>query len=224
VRDSRPGASARSRLIQQLAGQILALPAVGVLRVGIDGVDGAGKSVFGDELAAVLAEAGRRIIRASVDSFHNPRAVRYQRGRTSPEGFFRDSYGYGQLRTLLLDPLSPDGSGRYRTVAFDHHSDSAVSVPEAQARPGDILVFDGIFLHRPELRGYWDWSAFLHVSTAVSVQRCAWRDGSPPDPAAPENRRYVEGQRLYLAECEPRRHTIVVVNNDDLERPFVVQP
>jgi len=63
-----------------------------VLRVGIDGVDGAGKTTFADELAAALAPFGRPVIRAGVDGFHHPRAVRYRRGRESPEGFFRDSY------------------------------------------------------------------------------------------------------------------------------------
>jgi len=47
-----------------------------VVRVGIDGVDGVGKSMFGDELAQVLAAAGRSVIRASIDGFHNPRAIR----------------------------------------------------------------------------------------------------------------------------------------------------
>jgi hypothetical protein len=27
---------------------------------------------------------------------------------------------------------------------------------EREAAPSSILVFDGIFLHRPELLGYWD--------------------------------------------------------------------
>ena len=42
---------------------------------------------------------------------------------------------------VLLDPLSPGGSGRYRTAAFDHRTDQTVSAPEAQAAPGDILIF-----------------------------------------------------------------------------------
>lgn len=78
----------RRRLLQELADAILRLPATSVLRVGVDGVDGAGKGMFGDELAGLLDAAGRRVIRASVDSFHNPRVVRYRRGRQSPEGFF----------------------------------------------------------------------------------------------------------------------------------------
>jgi uridine kinase len=123
---------------------------------------------------------------------------------------------------VKLDPLSPSGNGRYRTAAFDHRIDQPVIVPEAAAAPGDILVFDGIFLHRPELRGYWDFSIFLEVGVAVSMARCAQRDGTSPDPQAPGNRRYVEGQQLYLRECQPWQHAMVVINNETLESPRIV--
>jgi uridine kinase len=223
VRRPLPTPPARRALLQLLADTIQRLAVAGVTRVAIDGVDGAGKSVFGDELAQLLAAAGRRVIHASVDSFHNPRALRYRQGRHSPHGFFRDSYNYGQLRAALLDPLSPGGDGRYRTGVFDHRTDAPVNVPEAQANVGDILVFDGIFLHRPELRPYWEFSIFLEVDVAVSVRRCAQRDGGSPDPLSPENRRYVAGQQLYLRECEPQRHASVVINNNDLDAPYLVQ-
>lgn len=212
----------RQLVLGTVADAILRLPAIHVVRVAVDGVDGAGKTVFGDELAQVLAAAGRGIIRASVDSFHNPRALRYRRGRQSPEGYFRDSYNYAQLAEVLLDPLSPGGSGRYRTAAFDHRTDQPVSAPEAQAAPGDILIFDGIFLHRPELRPYWDYSIFLEVGFDVSVPRGAQRDGSAPDPQAPENRRYVEGQQIYLSAYEPRRSASIVINNETLLSPFII--
>jgi uridine kinase len=118
--------------------------------------------------------------------------------------------------------LSPGGTGRYRTAAFDHRTDQPVIVPEAQAAPDNILVFDGIFLHRPELRGYWHYSVFLEVGVAVSMARCAQRDGASPDPHAPDNRRYVEGQQLYLRTCEPWRYATVVINNEALESPGIV--
>jgi uridine kinase len=87
-----------------------------------------------------------------------------------------------------------------------------------------VLVLDGIFLHRPELRGYWDLSVFLDVPFATSVARLAVRDGSDPHPDAPSNRRYVEGQRRYLAACEPHLHATFVVDNSDLEAPRLRAP
>jgi uridine kinase len=196
----------------------------GVTRVAIDGVDGAGKTHFADELGEVLQALGRSVIRASVDGFHNPRSIRYRKGRASPEGFFEDSYDYEQLKTVLLHPLSPGGRGHYRTVVFDHRSDSPVAEASRVASPGDILVFDGIFLHRPELRAYWDYSVFLEVAFAVSIPRGAQRDDSSPDPEAASNQRYVRGQELYLRTCEPTRFATITINNDDLLAPSIVMP
>jgi len=51
------------------------------VRVGIDGVDGAGKTTFADALATTLQQQGRPVVRVSVDDFHHPRAIRYARGR-----------------------------------------------------------------------------------------------------------------------------------------------
>jgi uridine kinase len=212
----------RRQILRTVAKAIVHLPGSWVVRVGIDGVDGAGKTIFGDELAQTLAVSGRRIIRASVDSFHNPRAQRYRQGRQSPGGYFQDAYDYGGLRAALLDPLSPGGSGRYRTAVFDNRIDQPVTMPEVQAAAGDILIFDGIFLHRPELRAYWDYSIFLQVDSAISIARGAQRDGTAPDPHAPENRRYVVGQQIYLDSCDPQRSASIVINNESFEAPFIV--
>ena len=58
--------------------------------------------MFADELAAVLRDRGHTVIRASVDGFHNPREIRYQRGRQSPAGYYLDSFDYDRLRRVLL--------------------------------------------------------------------------------------------------------------------------
>lgn len=214
----------RQDLLTTVAEAVSRLSTHGVVRVAIDGVDGAGKTHFADELAAVLETAGRTVIRASVDGFHNPRAIRYRKGRHSPEGFFHDSYDYQQLKAALLDPLSPGGSGHYRAAVFDHRSDRPVHSPAQAAAPGAILLFDGIFLHRPELRAYWDYSIFLDVAFAVSIPRGAQRGEGSADPEATSNQRYVRGQELYLRSSEPRRLAAIVINNDDLLAPYIVKP
>ena len=213
----------RQRLLHALAARILELPCDRVVRVGIDGVDGAGKTCFADELATILQASGRSTIRASVDGFHHPRAVRYRRGRTSPEGYYYESYDYEQLKAALLDPLSPAGDQRYRTAVFDHRLDARVDMPERTAAAGDVLIVDGIFLHRPELRDYWNYSIFLEVPFTISIPRGAQRGEGSPDPAAPENQRYVRGQELYLRTCQPTRWATRVVNNADLNAPYIVQ-
>lgn len=91
-------------LLVRLAATIAELHPGRIVRVAIDGVDGAGKTTLADALAPVVAAQSRPVIRASVDGFHHPRAVRYARGRHSPDGFYLDSYNYVAFRKLLLAP------------------------------------------------------------------------------------------------------------------------
>jgi uridine kinase len=212
----------RKQLLSELANRLVVTSPDRTIRVAIDGVDGAGKTTFANELGSFVSAKGRPVIRASVDQFHNPKAVRYQRGRHSPEGFFEDSYNYSALKRYLLDPLSPGGSRRYRRAFFDHVSDDIVSADDLEATRSSILLLDGIFLHRPELLAYWDVSIFLRTDFAVSVARCALRDGSSPDPAAPSNRRYVEGQQLYMRRCQPEAKATIVVDYNDLSAPSII--
>ena len=212
----------REKFISELADGLVSTAPDRIARIAIDGVDGAGKTTFADELGTLVAARGRPVIRASVDGFHNPRAVRYRRGRHSPEGFFEDSYNYAALKQYLLDPLSPGGSRMYRRAIFDHVTDGIVLADDLEAPLSSVLLIDGIFLHRPELRTYWDASVFLRTDFAVSVARCASRDGSSPDPAAPSNRRYVEGQRLYLQSCQPETKATFVIDYNDLSAPSLV--
>lgn len=215
-------ASKRMALLTAVGSQILELSDDRIQRVCVDGVDGAGKTTFADELFRVLEPSGRRIIRAGVDNFHNDRETRYGRGRSSPEGFFYDSYNYGELIQKLLAPLSPGGDRRFRRAAFDHRSDSPVVSPFEKAASGSILILDGIFLHREELIPYWDFSIFLQVGFGTSIPRGAQRGEGHPDPDAPENRRYVDGQKLYLTSCAPEKFATLVIDNEDLENPKVI--
>lgn len=216
----------RQRLVARLADDILALPRRDGRRVAIDGVDGAGKTHLADELAT---ELGRRstsagpvpVVRASADGFLHPAAVRHRRGRDSPQGYFRDSFDYPTMIAMLLEPLGPGGSGRYREAVYDVHSETVLDLPARQAPPGSVLVVDGIFTHRPELAGFWDYSVWLEVPFEVTFPRGASRGYGDPDPEARSNARYREGQRLYLAECRPAGRATVVIDNTDLKHPVL---
>jgi uridine kinase len=195
------------------------------LRVAVDGVDGVGKTTFADNLGSAVERIGRPVIRSSVDGFHNPREFRYRRDRTSPEGFYLDSYDYAALRAHLLDPLGPGGSGVYCPAVFDHVTDSPVPAQTHLATAGSVLILDGLFLHRQELRDFWDFSIFLDAPFEVTIPRGAARGlgwGGSPDPTAPSNRRYVEGQRLYLRENEPQARANVVIDYSDLAAPVIM--
>ena len=86
-----------------------------------------------------------------------------------------------------------------------------------------VLVFDGVFLHRPELRDRWQLSVHLHVPGAVSLRRAMARDvtrfGGVGEVERRYRSRYLPGQALYRPEADPLRHADVVVDNSDPSNP-----
>lgn len=194
-------------------------PRVGRTLVGVDGVDGAGKTTFADELAGLLRESGMEVIRISMDHYLNPQTKRYAQGRASAKGYFEDSYDYDRFSSEVLEPLGHGGSGRYRTAAYDLDSESEVRSPWQVAPDHAVVIIDGMFMHRDELctskrNKVWDLSVWLEVPFEETFHRLAERDHKlADDPQDPRNARYYKGQLLYLAACDPAHRADIVVEN-----------
>ena len=214
----------RDIILARLVEAIVAIDRDRPLLVGIDGVDGAGKTRMAAELVERLQEQDAPVVSASVDSFHHPRAVRWERGTTSPEGFYYDSFNYEEMKRLLLSPFRHGTSTTYTTSYFDHRADQQTNAPLQDVPPNGVLIVDGIFLQRPELRDYWDLTIFLDVDFATTYARMAERDGGDPDPSAASNHRYRQGQMIYLAACDPRNRADIVINNNDIAQPIWTRP
>ena len=214
-------------MLEQLAESIAAVRLDQPTRVAIDGVDGSGKTTLADELVEPIRRAGREVIRASVDGFHHPRAVRYTRGPDSPEGYFLDSFDYATLKRELLDPLGSERDASFRTAAFDYRVDRAVESPRRVAARNAVLLFDGVFLLRPELQASWDLTVWLDVPFEITVGRAVARDSRGGGDAAitrgKYEQRYVPGQRLYLTQCRPQERADIVVDNSVFERARIVR-
>ncbi len=152
--------------------------------VVVDGADGAGKTWFADDLAALLEESGRPVVRATVDDFHHPRAHRHELGRTG-ETVWTRSFDYRALRHHLLDPWGNGAGATYRRRHHDLADDVLVDEPAAEVPEHGVLVVDGVFAQRAELAGCWDLVVWLDVPDEERVRRMAGRDGVPPDPRIP---------------------------------------
>jgi uridine kinase len=213
----------RQDLIAELANRIVSIQLQHPTRVAIDGIDAAGKTTLADGLVAPIQVRGREVVRASIDGFHRPRAERYARGADSPEGYYHDSFDYAALRAALLDPLGPNGTREYRRRVFDYRADAPVHDPTRVATADAILLFDGVFLFRPELNDCWDYRIFVHADFEIALERALVRDeklfGSAENARARYVNRYIPGQRIYLQTIQPQRLVDVVVDNNDPARP-----
>ncbi|WP_295698185.1 uridine kinase [Lapillicoccus sp.] len=181
--------------------------------VAVDGPDGSGKTTFAESLATAYTALRRAVHVVHMDDFLNPRSVRYARGRTSPEGFFHDTYDLAGFTTRVLDPLKPGAARSISLRAFDHLADAPIHEEPVAIAPTAVVVIEGMFLHRDELWAHWDMSVFLNVPFAVTVPRMVQRDGAPPDPKHPLWFRYLQGQRLYLSACKPTERATYVIDN-----------
>lgn len=212
----------REQVLMEITRRIRHLKKPHPARVAIDGVDAAGKTALSNELAFHLTKLDLHVIQSSTDGFHNPRAIRYRRGNESPEGYYLDSFDYPSIIKLVLEPLGPGGDLRYRPAIFDYRVDFPVDEPYRQAQIDSILLFDGIFLLRPELRNYWDLTIFVQVSFDVILDRAIQRVKGAAEVYQLEERyrkRYIPGQRIYFRACQPEQRADIVIENNDLENP-----
>jgi uridine kinase len=213
-------------VLSQLADTIVSLQRSNPLRVAIDGIDAAGKTTLADQLMPVIEQQGRSVIRASIDGFHRPRSERYQQGKDSPVGYYEDSFDYASLQSALLHPLGPNGSRCYRNAVFDVRNDVPLVAKVEEASANAVLLFDGVFLLRPELHALWEYRIFVHVDFEVALQRAMVRDqalfGSPEVVQARYLQRYFPGQRLYFQAVNPQKLADVVVENNDPAHPQLV--
>jgi len=193
------------------------------LRVAVDGRPAAGKTTLADEVGAALRSRGRQVVRASIEGFLLPRSMRYRRGEDSPEGCFEDSFDFEALHRELLGPLGPSGDRRHRTAVYDRDTDAVVYPPVIVADEHAVLLFDGVFLLRPELIDRWDLRVFVSVAFEETLARALVRDeaslGSVDRVEERFRRRYLPSQARYLDAVRPSDLADVVVVNDRIERP-----
>ena len=150
-----PGWRGRLRAVDLVGGLVTEVSRLSALHdrvlVGIDGPDSAGKTTLADELSEALDVP---TVRVSVDGFVRPREQRYGRGDRSPDGYYVDSFDYLALFELCLPPFL-GGSARVSTASYDHSAGAEVTTSAAAVPTKAVLVVDGVFLLRPELRDVW---------------------------------------------------------------------
>jgi uridine kinase len=213
----------RSDLLSRLAEVVDAVANGHPTRVALDGPPAAGKTTLADELAVVLRQRGREVIRVTIEDFLTPRSQRYRRGEDSAEGCYHDSFDFDALHRVLLDPLGPDGDRRFRQAVYDKLTDTALSEPASTAPDDAVLLFDGVFLMRPELIDRWDLRIFVSAAFEKTLDRARTRDQSPLRSATEVERRYrsryLPSQQFYFDTVRPTDHADIVVHNDDPHEP-----
>jgi uridine kinase len=216
----------RSQLLDTLSKYILEKKVDHPLRVAIDGMDNAGKSKLAKELVFPLRKSKRQIINVSIDGFHHSKKYRYRRGEFSPEGYYYDSFNLEFVVSDVLQPLSPDGTRKFRRKIFDFSNDQSVDNPWEIAEENAILLFDGIFLQQPSLDPFWDIRIYLQIEQDTSLDRAFKRDLSYYKSFdiihQKYYRRYFPADQIYHDRCHPTKRADVLIDNNDFQSPSII--
>jgi uridine kinase len=216
----------RLMVLEEVARVVCAHEASHPIRVGIDGICGAGKTTFAAELADRIEERGRPAIHLKSDGFHNVREVRYRRGRESARGYYEDAYDFEAVRDFVLAPFGPGGSREYAVRVHDLETDSVRR--EWAAAPGNaVVIFAATFLQRDGLRELWDEVIYLDSTTERAQERGIIRDadalGGLESAQRAYESRYMAACAIYLGEQDPRSKASIVIDHDDPRQPRLIK-
>lgn len=147
-------------IIKRLLNEITLLQQNKAIIIAFDGVDTSGKTTFANIIHKELKNNGKNSIRISIDKFHNPVEIRLKQGSLSPEGYFYDSFNIHEIKRCVLEPIKKN-KGIIIHGIYDYKKETNVDIIKTKITNDLIVLFDGIFMNRDELRDYWDYRVFL---------------------------------------------------------------
>ncbi|MCJ1672972.1 MULTISPECIES: hypothetical protein [unclassified Rathayibacter] len=184
----------KADVLDALAAEVLHNYGHGRVTIGIDGDDPEVSGAFALALAEAMRRAGRDTVVAHLADFRRPRAEREDPSIPEAQRAYLAGYDYELLRRVLLDPFKLGGSTGFVLAGYDGVRDEARQARWRTAGRDAVLLVDGPFALRPELRGAWSTSIRLDTQ-------------EPPVDEA------------YRASTDPKRIAGILVDVRDPEHP-----
>lgn len=178
------------------------------LRVAVDGPRCADPAGFAQSLITPLRALGRPVVHIRAEFFWRDAALRLEYGRTDLESFTNGWLDVEALRREVLDPLGPDGCGRFLVSLRDPASNRATREPPRLTEPGLIALISGELLLGHDLP--FDRTIHLAVGPPARRRRTAdvWQWTLPAFDD-------------YDESVDPVRRADVVLRYDDPRHPAI---
>lgn len=185
--------------------------------IGIDGISGSGKTTTSENVSRTLEQLGYRVHKISFDNFWSStedcRAMRF-----NPEKpIVGSDYRWQKLRDEILIPLHEKKPVNCvvndDSVEVDHFCAVDVISYDNLLAENDVIIVEGVFIVRDELRKYYDYSIFIKSPRKISFDRVLEREGDYMKQWY-QNYWHPE-ENLYLKRQEP--HTKVDWLIDDFK-------
>jgi phosphoglycolate phosphatase-like HAD superfamily hydrolase/uridine kinase len=186
--------------------------------IGINGIDGAGKTEFAEALGKNLKANGYETQLIHLDDFHNPRTIRYS-GSNQAESYYNKSFNIKLIVDKLLSPIKKKKPLSLNLKVLNLDTDKYEAEREYYVNQDTIVILEGVFLYRKELASYTDYKVFLDIRPEESKRRAIIRDSEANVKKYDE--KYLPAQVKYIEKYPPTKVVDMIIDNTDCEYPSI---
>lgn len=168
--------------------------------VGIDGPSAAGKST----LAGKLTELDDRITIVHMDDFYRPSE---EHNNINPE-VYGEGFDWKRLCKQVLSPLSHNTFGRYH--GYDWDTDQMGEWHDVPT--GGIVIIEGCFSMRNELRQFYDVRIWIETPKSISHERIIQRERDGAGSSHMWKTVYRPDEEKYMDDQRPWEYADIVID------------
>jgi phosphoglycolate phosphatase len=190
--------------------------------IGINGFDGAGKTVFTKKYHQFLLNQGYKSHIIHLDDFHNNLEKRRE-GPNEIQAYIDNAFNL-DLVELILKSLKNEGKFDQTLTLLNLETDTYNIEKHFTIENYTIVLLEGVLLYRDQINPYFDLRIFLDVTTEVSLSRNISREFLK-DPKEVRKRfeiKYSKIQNWYYNSYKPHLISDVVINNNDYNNPVII--
>lgn len=193
------------------------LPANRSVLVAVTGIDGSGKGWITSRLLEALRAREVRAVGVNIDGWLNLPHVRFDPSNPA-EHFYRYAIRFEEMFEQLVLPLRDRRSLR---LEADYAEETATEYRKhVYAFEGvDVIVLEGIYLLKRELRTQYDLSFWIDCSFETALERAIARgqEGLPVEETIRAYRTiYFPAQQIHFERDDPRAAATGIVVNDPI--------
>lgn len=189
-------------------------PSISLL-VALSGIDASGKSTIAQEIVERLRISGLNAILVGLDPWHNAPEKRFSKDAPA-EHFYQHAFRFPELFELLIDPLRHTRSAHV-TVELTRLPENDLYLRTYDLDEVEVIVLEGIFLFRKELRSNYDLAFWVECSFETALVRAIKRNQeglSEAEIVRDFHSIYFPAQRIHFARDDPQANVDGVLEND----------
>lgn len=183
--------------------------------VGVDGLGGAGKSTLANSLKLQLQNENYNSYVLHIDDFIYPKHNRYDLTKEEWHCYYNVQWRYDYLVKEILFPIK-SGEIIDKQIEIYNRDNDEYFTQRVNLVHGSVLILEGIFLQRKELKDYLDFIIYLDVPQEVRLSRVLARDGyigGLEDIKRKYEKRYFPAEEKYILEYSPIETADFVLKN-----------